>query len=397
MMRNLWVLCGCAVLLVLGGLWWERQLELGAEAPSQLSWVNSSSPITLVEDLETTTTSPREAQFGISMGDQMSDMSREELEGALEHIREMGFTWVRFDADWSRIGQKGSTSMDWSALDRTVDQVLAHHLTPLVILTYTPSWARMDTCTAQFTCAPQDASDFAYFAKQAGERYLGRVRYWEIWNEPNIVTFWKPVPDASRYAELLQSSAEALRAVSPDMFIVFGGLSPLDSKQGSVPPVQFLESAYRHGVKGAFDAVGVHPYAYPYRADREVRWNMWMQLSSTSPSIRSVMSQFGNTTTPIWITEYGAPTGGSGRMATLSQSFYVGVDHVSESYQADMASTFIDLVESDPSFGPAFWYTYQDLGNRDDHEDHFGLLRIDGSRKPASDVFSDRVVASSTP
>ena len=38
--------------------------------------------------------------------------------------------------------------------------------------------------------------------------------------------------------------------------------------------------------------------------------------------------------------------------------------------------------------GPMFWYSYIDRGtNASDSEDWFGLLRADGSRRPAYDAY----------
>ena len=53
-----------------------------------------------------------------------------------------------------------------------------------------------------------------------------------------------------------------------------------------------------------------------------------------------------------------------------------------EQTQATMVGQLYDLWTSIPNSGPLFYYTLRDFGG-DDREDHFGLLRTDGSAKPS--------------
>jgi hypothetical protein len=49
-------------------------------------------------------------------------------------------------------------------------------------------------------------------------RLRGRVRAWELWNEPDIFYFWRS--NADEFAVLLQVTAAALREVDPAMRLV---------------------------------------------------------------------------------------------------------------------------------------------------------------------------------
>jgi hypothetical protein len=61
-----------------------------------------------------------------------------------------------------------------------------------------------------------------------------------------------------------------------------------------------------------------------------------------------------------------------------------GDDHVTEGLQAKMVTDGIEDARSLPWVGAFFWYSYQDTGTDSSTvENFFGLLRADGSRKPA--------------
>lgn len=45
----------------------------------------------------------------------------------------------------------------------------------------------------------------------------------EIWNEPNLSGFWKPEPQPERYAGLVASAYEAIKAADPGIQVIAGG------------------------------------------------------------------------------------------------------------------------------------------------------------------------------
>jgi hypothetical protein len=97
---------------------------------------------------------------------------------------------------------------------------------------------------------------------------------------------------------------------------------------------------------------------------------------------------------PLWITEYGAPTGGPGPVWDgTPESLYRGPDHVTEAQQAQIAADSVATAASDIGVAALFWYTDRDLANRpqNDIEAHYGLRRVDGSPKPAYGAFRDAV------
>ena len=82
-------------------------------------------------------------------------------------------------------------------------------------------------------------------------------------------------------------------------------------------PLNFLEQMYANGARTSMDAVGWHPYNFPWGL-RFFTWSAWSQMYATSPSARSIMKANGDGKKKIWVTEWGAPTGTSSEIRTQS-------------------------------------------------------------------------------
>ena len=63
------------------------------------------------------------------------------------------------------------------------------------------------------------------YAMAVCEHFKGRVRYWEIWNEPDQDIYWSPQDGMTAYSELLRKVYPALKKVDPTCRVLLGGLS----------------------------------------------------------------------------------------------------------------------------------------------------------------------------
>jgi hypothetical protein len=290
--------------------------------------------------------------------------------------------------DWSAIQRYGPKQYDWATYDVLVRQARLNQLHVLAIITYTPAWAR-HVMSSSDKCEP-DVKKFSLFAAKVVSRYsrMG-VHHWEVWNEPNLGRFWQPFPDPRYYAKLLKLTYCRIKRVDHAAVVLVGGMAACVSNESNVSPVEFLQRLYANGAKGSFDAVGVHPYTYPLLPFSAGSSNPWMQLSE----LHRLMAKKGDGHKRLWITEYGAPTNGPGQASTTGAPDDGQVcDHVSEELQATMLRRAASLCEADAWIGPFFWYTFQDTGvSSTDKENFFGLVRYDGSKKPAYAIFQSIV------
>jgi hypothetical protein len=320
-----------------------------------------------------------DAASGIGMTLHLRGADAATVKKEFDLMSEMGVTWVRIDIDWSAVQPRKRTT-NWAQTDLLVNEAVAHQMNVLVMLGFTPAWAR--PASTNLLSDPTHAratnlADFATFARAAAQRYapLG-VHSWEVWNEPNTGKFWPTRPDADEYGDLFRAVASAIRGVDPRSTLLIGGLSPqYDGSALEVPPAVYLEELYANGTAQLADGIAAHPYSYP---------NLPMDPDQRQvggfydlPALQAVMAAHGDSDKLIWITEFGAPTGTS-------------VNAVSEDQQAAMMLQARDQVASWAWAGPLMYYELVDGGtNPADGEQNFGVLRADLSLKAVARALID--------
>lgn len=322
----------------------------------------------------------RTAEVGISLGSEPMEYSDAEITRQFDLAASAGVGWVRIDLDWSKI-EATRGSLDWAFVDRAVGLAAERDIRVLGILAYTPEWARPEGTTDKH---PPDGDDgFANLAAAAVRRYgpdsprsdlRNTITHWEIWNEPNIRGFWEGGADPERYATLFNAAATTLRAADPSATILVGGLAPADDEGNDLSGPTFLRRFFQAGGDGSlFDAVGVHPYTFPALPGENQTWNSWFRITE----VISVLRQFNAATgVEIWVTEFGAPTGGR--------------NSISLEQHEQMVRSALACAATSSRFGPVFIYSLVDLNSRgSDREDHFGLITSDGKAKPAWDTLKE--------
>jgi hypothetical protein len=324
--------------------------------------------------------------FGFSLGDTLTGLDSEELGNRLNDMVSLGATWIRIDFDWSWIQADKTRPIDWYKIDRVVKAAHARGLKILPILVYTPPWARPDDCLSSPRCPPADPNAYAAFATEAVRRYATQgITHWEIWNEPNMRGSWLPAADPVAYRHLLEAAHRAIKTVDPTATIITGGLGPIATEGGNIAPVMYLDALYNAGASTYFDAIGFHPYSFPVLPSYQKDWNAWQQMTDTKISLRSIMEENGDSDKEIWITEYGAPTGGPGIAAERDHDYAnVKATHVTETFQTLILQDALTEIQSYSWAGPLFWYSYQDLGTSSSTiENFFGIRHVNGTAKPA--------------
>jgi hypothetical protein len=290
------------------------------------------------------------------------------------------------DLAWVDIQPDNSSTYLWYRFDRIVRAARVRGLKVLPTIAYTPAWARPVGATSD-KWSPANPSRFAAFAEAAVRRYAPRgIHKWEIWNEPNISGFWAPKPNVRAYVRLLRLTVAAMRRADPHAFIISGGLAPAPTDATHISQLQFLARMCALGVNHLVNAIGYHPYSYPVAPQNPAAWNAWAQIATTKSNVRAILARYGTPSLPIWVTEYGAPTGGPGGEATARgyDPSPTGSYYVSEAFQATMATESVKAALHTPGVAALFWYTDRDLGtDPSSMENFFGLRRADGTAKPA--------------
>jgi beta-xylosidase len=185
-----------------------------------------------------------------------------------------------------------------------------------------------------------------------------------IWNEPNNTSHWDfgVDPGWRIFAEMARAAGDAIHAEAPGVRRVLGGISPIDGR--------FIAHMKGLGVLDSMDVVAVHGFP--------LDWNLW----SIEDWPRRLDAIHAVTDLPVWVTEVGISTFAS--------------DAVQAEGLARTASVLRGRADR------VHWYSLFDLpgqweattrhkqreGSSYFRHFHMGLVREDGTPKPAMDVFA---------
>jgi hypothetical protein len=327
-------------------------------------------------------------RIGISYGDTLTWKDDHDLAVAVGDAADSGAGWIRADLSWTDIQPDSPRSYEWQRFDRVLKAAKDRGLQVLPTISYAPRWARSSACPGDDSCPPADPAKFAAFASEAAKRYAPQgVHTWEVWNEPNI-PFWAPKPDAAAYTDLLTRTSKALKSADPKAFVLMGGLAAVgtDPTISYVSQSDFLSAVCDLGGNKVVDAISYHPYTYPFLPSAKTSFGTAMEdISSAKDNLVAILTSHGTPDLPIWITETGAPTNGPGDV-TDGTNITNNTTHVTETYQALIASDTVPAAAANPHVGAVFWFTDQDTGQASDRQhrsEFYGLRNYDGTAKPA--------------
>jgi len=220
--------------------------------------------------------------------------------------------WGRFGSfrvsiEWHSINPVRGRALDWKIVDEAIMAAAKRDIEVLPSVYGVPSWIHRNWRTLPVSNSFQK-QEWRRFLTAAVARYgadgdfwvqhpdlpYKPIKTWQIWNEPNIITFARPISPKS-YGRLLRMSSRTITAVDPDAKIATAGFYATPPKGKGIDADRFLDRMYRvDGARESFDVAAIHPYA---KSARE-------SLQRTNP-IRRVLDKHRNFNRPMIITELG--------------------------------------------------------------------------------------------
>ena len=186
----------------------------------------------------------------------------------------------------------------------------------------------------------------------------------KIWNEPNNKSHWDPVldPEWTQFSNMTRLAGQAIKAENAAVTRVLGGMSPIDPG--------FIRRLDANGALAEIDVVAVHGFP--------LDWNLW-SIDAWPDKVDEIKAV---TDKPVWVTEAGVSSFGSEEVQAW------GVRKTAEL-----------LIGKAPR---VHWYSLYDLptaweattrhkeaeGSSYYRHFHMGLLREDGSPKPALEAYA---------
>jgi hypothetical protein len=244
-------------------------------------------------------------------------------EQAIRMAADAGYYWLRQEFPWEDIEIHGKGDFEdrrhephrsaWEKYDHLVATAEANGMELIVRLSNPPGWTRTQgegENNIDTFAPPDNIQDFADYVSAVVSRYKGRIRYYQLWNEPNIYPEWGSYPiDPEAYVDLLKAGAEAARAADPEVVIIAGALAstinlqPADAPPGnSLNDLLFLQRMYDAGAAPYFDIMAMQGYGL-YSGPTDNRMHPRVINISRHKFVRDLMVKNGDAHKPIWIAE----------------------------------------------------------------------------------------------
>ncbi len=233
---------------------------------------------------------------------------------AVQMIADAGFHWIRQEFPWEDIEIHGKGDFEdrrhepyrsaWEKYDHIVDLAEHYDLEIVARLSNPPAWSRGQGNAAGSFAPPDDLEDYGDFVETVVRRYRGRIRTYQIWNEPNIYPEWGEQPvSPEAYTELLKVGYTRVKQVCPECVVLSGALAqtiPLGPRD--LNDFIFLQRMYDAGAGDYFDVLAMQGYGlWSGPTDRRMRPRV---LNFSRPLyLREIMVKNGDADKPIWITE----------------------------------------------------------------------------------------------
>ncbi|MGC2333803.1 MAG: glycosyl hydrolase [Candidatus Acidiferrales bacterium] len=183
----------------------------------------------------------------------------------------------------------------FQTLDAYLTLAAQHHTDVLLPLGLSPQWAsarptEKSTYQPGFAAEPRNIDDWREYVATVVAHCKGRVRAYEIWNEPNSKSFW--TGNVSQMVALTQAASAIIRRIDPQAIIV----SPSATTSSGVG---WLSQFLQMGGGQYVDVIGYHFYVAPQPPEAMI---------PLIQRVKQVMAENGVGDKPLWNTESAWPS-----------------------------------------------------------------------------------------
>lgn len=340
-----------------------------------------------IDPITTTVATP--GHTPVSKGLNLPPYVDDTLDGTMKRLQNSGVQWVRLELIASPTAFSNSNvaltstsdrynHMDLKYYDDLIDILCAHNIGVLGLVDnqtlLDQSWKANGLVSDDYKTA------FTEITSQLVRYYDDRIRYWEVWNEPDNED--RRLKD-DEYPKLLIATYDKIKATNPDDQVVFGGLGGADPNAATHLANIYTTLTTLHRTRPApFDIFAIHPYpSIQYTVRKTVLTDPQLYMIQDEGNGPTILHKFmkqmkdnGDVNKPIWITEVGWNRAGdiNGSAATkacgaVNQTLVTGVEQATDlsvGFDILFKSTYWDWKPDSPhnvaSVRKIFWYQYQD-------------------------------------
>jgi hypothetical protein len=280
-------------------------------------------------------------------------------------------SWRLWDAyvTWANL-EPHKGEWHFEVLDRYVQLAQQHRVDILLPLGMSPRWAAArlggkSPYGPDITAAPpKDLADWRDYIRKVATRYKGKIRHYEIWNEPNGSFFDGSIDEM---ITLTREARAVLKEIDPDNIVV----SPSAVAASGIP---WLKEFLSRGGGKYVDVIGYHFYTNDFAPhDPEAMIPIIQQ-------IRRYMADNGLSRMPLWNTETGWYIAGCTPPGMIPSQA-----HPTGSISQEDAANYVArayILSWAAGVARFYWYAWDNLT--------FGLIDCDGrTLKPAARAYSE--------
>ncbi len=196
-----------------------------------------------------------------------SDQEKEVLAAAL-----CGAKVIRTGSDWGSIQPKPDV-WNWDEMDHMVGLYGRNGMELQYIFAFTPRWAapearRMDKNWLVWNRSAPELNAWRNFVTATARRYQNQIRYWEVWNEPDLSGFGNFTVE--EYVQMQKTAYQAVKSVNPQLQVMTGGFATSADHPGRKD--KLFQEKFLRNAKGSFDVHATHEHCdfatYAQRVDQ---------------------------------------------------------------------------------------------------------------------------------
>lgn len=145
-----------------------------------------------------------------------------------EMERELGAKYLRWEFAHQLI-EPEQGRFDWERTDRIVSEAKAQDIRILGLISSTAKWNSTRPDAADYySYAPRDHKALHAYVTAVVNRYKDYIKYWEIWNEPDLPYAWNG--SHADFVRVMKTIYEAIKAADPEAKVAAmaldGGFAP---------------------------------------------------------------------------------------------------------------------------------------------------------------------------
>lgn len=200
----------------------------------------------------------KNTQFGIGL--EKLDRNVFDPTKTYDKVAELGVKYVRLQSGWART-EKEEGVYDFAWLDEVVDNLIARGIEPWLCMCY-GNGLYAQRAKEVFGCvgvppifSQREKDAWAKYCEATANHFKGRVKMYEVWNEPDGLYCWKHGTSGKEYGEFVIATSKAIKGVNLNAKILAGSIASRNN-------IVWIKEMFETGIAPHVDAITYHEYTH---------------------------------------------------------------------------------------------------------------------------------------